>query len=88
MTRREVPGVTVLALQMCVSLAKQMVEECKTVEGADELLGYLQSVVTYGEAHLKVIARWGRFPHRNKVLGRDNTPEEAQALEQGSIPKF
>lgn len=27
-----------------------------------------------------VIARFGRFPHRNQVLGRDTTPEEAEFL--------
>ena len=26
--------------------------------------------------HHKVIKRFGRFPHRNAVLGRENTPEE------------
>ncbi|MDP7390763.1 MAG: DUF924 family protein [Alphaproteobacteria bacterium] len=28
----------------------------------------------YAEAHMKLIERFGRFPHRNKVLGRANTP--------------
>jgi uncharacterized protein (DUF924 family) len=27
-----------------------------------------------------VIARFGRFPHRNAILGRPNTPEEEQFL--------
>lgn len=27
-------------------------------------------------AHLEVIEKYGRFPHRNKILGRENTPEE------------
>ena len=30
--------------------------------------------------HFDVIARFGRFPHRNAVLGRDNTPEEDEYL--------
>ena len=30
----------------------------------------------YALRHLKVIEEYGRFPHRNKILGRDNTPEE------------
>lgn len=30
----------------------------------------------YAEAHLEVIVRFGRFPHRNHVLGRLNTPDE------------
>ena len=35
--------------------------------------------------HLRVIERFGRFPHRNAVLGRESTPEEAEFLtEEGS----
>ncbi len=30
--------------------------------------------------HHDIIARFGRFPHRNEVLGRENTPEETQYL--------
>jgi len=30
--------------------------------------------------HRDAIARFGRFPHRNKVLGRQNTPEETEYL--------
>ena len=32
-------------------------------------------------AHQLVIERFGRFPHRNAVLGRQSTPEELAALE-------
>jgi uncharacterized protein (DUF924 family) len=32
------------------------------------------------EEHLDVIARFGRFPHRNAVLGRTSTPEEIEYL--------
>lgn len=32
--------------------------------------------------HRDVVARFGRFPHRNEILGRDNTPEETAFLEQ------
>jgi uncharacterized protein (DUF924 family) len=36
----------------------------------------------YALRHLKVIERFGRFPHRNKILGRMNTPEEEEYLAQ------
>ena len=36
----------------------------------------------YAERHLEIIARFGRFPHRNAVLGRETTPEEAEFLGQ------
>ncbi len=32
-------------------------------------------------AHRDAIRRFGRFPHRNAALGRENTPEEAEYLE-------
>ena len=32
-------------------------------------------------AHLQLIERFGRFPHRNQVLHRSNTPEESTYLE-------
>lgn len=38
--------------------------------------GDYDSVIDYAHRHREVIARFGRFPHRNAVLGRENTPEE------------
>jgi uncharacterized protein (DUF924 family) len=40
------------------------------------------SGVDYAHRHLKVIARFGRFPHRNEILGRETTAEEAEFLQQ------
>ena len=34
----------------------------------------------YAERHQQVIARFGRFPHRNAVLGRESTAEELEFL--------
>ena len=34
----------------------------------------------YAEKHQKVIAQFGRFPHRNAVLGRESTAEELAFL--------
>jgi len=36
----------------------------------------------YALKHLKVIEKYGRFPHRNKILGRMNTPDEEEYLAQ------
>ena len=33
------------------------------------------------EDHRFIIEQYGRFPHRNKILGRPNTPEEEEYLE-------
>lgn len=39
----------------------------------------------FAEVHADVIARFGRFPHRNRILGRKSTPEELQFLESGGF---
>ncbi|HQX93915.1 MAG TPA: DUF924 family protein [Thermomonas sp.] len=44
--------------------------------GNNDLLGY-------ANAHRDVIARFGRFPHRNGALGRSNTLEEQAWLDAG-----
>lgn len=36
--------------------------------------------LNYAEKHQQVIARFGRFPHRNAVLGRESTAEELAFL--------
>lgn len=36
----------------------------------------------WAEAHKAVIDRFGRFPHRNAILGRASTPEEIEFLKQ------
>lgn len=38
--------------------------------------GYLD----YAVRHRDVIAKYGRFPHRNAIVGRDSTPEEEAYL--------
>jgi uncharacterized protein (DUF924 family) len=39
----------------------------------------------YAEIHADIIRRFGRFPHRNKVLGRATTPEEQAFLDAGGF---
>jgi uncharacterized protein (DUF924 family) len=36
----------------------------------------------YAVAHRDIVARFGRFPHRNAVLERQSTPEEIEFLAQ------
>ena len=38
----------------------------------------------FANAHRDVIAQFGRFPHRNAVLGRQNRPGEQSAVEDGA----
>ena len=37
-------------------------------------------VTEYAVGHMEIVRRFGRFPHRNEVLGRATTPEEAEFL--------
>jgi uncharacterized protein (DUF924 family) len=39
----------------------------------------------YAEFHADIIRRFGRFPHRNAVLGRANTPQEQVFLDAGGF---
>lgn len=39
----------------------------------------------YARLHRDVIVRFGRFPHRNVVLGRKSTPEELAYLAEGGL---
>jgi uncharacterized protein (DUF924 family) len=39
----------------------------------------------YAEDHAGIIRRFGRFPHRNPLLGRSTTPEEEAFLEGGGF---
>lgn len=38
--------------------------------------------ISYAIRHREVILRFGRFPHRNVILGRPSTPEEEEFLKQ------
>jgi uncharacterized protein (DUF924 family) len=39
----------------------------------------------YATTHREVIAKFGRFPHRNRALGRATTPPEQEFLDEGGF---
>jgi uncharacterized protein (DUF924 family) len=39
----------------------------------------------YARLHADIIRRFGRFPHRNHMLGRTTTPEEQAFLDAGGF---
>ena len=41
--------------------------------------------VSQARGHLEVISRFGRFPHRNPILGRPSTSEEQAYLDKGEF---
>ena len=65
-----------LPLEHSESLPDQ--DEC--VRLTAERLGETHFAMTYAKNHREVIRRFGRFPARNKALGRATTPEEAEFL--------
>jgi len=56
--------------ERCVALAQGY--------GDDEFL-------KYAEQHADIVRRFGRFPHRNAMLGRATTPEEQAFLDGGGF---
>jgi len=56
--------------------------------GSSSVIGRLAAFSTFDPTwavrHRDIVARFGRFPHRNALLGRASTPEEAFLKEPGS----
>lgn len=57
-------------------------EELSDQDRAVELFSRLgdEEMLRYAHLHRDVIVRYGRFPHRNAILGRENTAEETAYL--------
>ena len=45
------------------------------------------TITQFAELHSDIVLQYGRFPHRNAILGRENTPEEEEYL-SGDAPSF
>ena len=58
-----------------IRLCTQLRDDMGDGKGGDEMLDYARR-------HRDIIARFGRFPHRNEVLGRKSTAEEIEFLKQ------
>ena len=43
-----------------------------------------EKMLHYANDHADIIRRFGRFPHRNAILGRESMPEEQAFLEAGA----
>jgi uncharacterized protein (DUF924 family) len=51
-------------------------------EAADDERAVFASYLDFAERHQRIIARFGRFPHRNAILGRPSTDEEQAFLRE------
>ncbi|MGH6984268.1 MAG: DUF924 family protein [Stellaceae bacterium] len=57
------------------ALQARSVELCAALGDAD--------VLGYAQRHREIVDRFGRFPHRNAVLGRKSSPDEVEFLKAG-----
>jgi uncharacterized protein (DUF924 family) len=67
-------------LERVVALAEAVV-----LEAPPRLKPLYRFSADQARGHLEVISRFGRFPHRNLILGRVSTPEEAAYLAKGDF---
>ncbi len=67
----------------CVALCREVALAVANDPEADPgRVKQFESFVDYAIRHRDIIARFGRFPHRNAVLGRASTAEELEFLAQ------
>ena len=64
--------------ERCVSLMQQL---AKKYQG--DQLDYVRNAISFAEEHRDIIRQFGRFPHRNDVMGRAATAEEQEYLSAG-----
>jgi uncharacterized protein (DUF924 family) len=61
------------------------IAEAMAVQAPSHLQPIFQFSASQARGTFDVISRFGRFPHRNEVLGRASTPEELAYLEKGDF---
>jgi uncharacterized protein (DUF924 family) len=79
---RELPAFQRMFLYMPFMHSESVEDQRRSVELFERLAGEegAPDVVTYAVAHRDIVEQFGRFPHRNEILGRETTPEEAVFL--------
>jgi uncharacterized protein (DUF924 family) len=79
---RELPAFQRMFLYMPFMHSESVEDQRRSVELFERLAGEegAPDVVSYAVAHRDIVERFGRFPHRNEILGRETTPEEAVFL--------
>lgn len=62
--------------------AAMQAESLRRFEALAQAHPGMAGFLDYARRHAEVIRRFGRFPHRNAILGRASTPEEIEFLQQ------
>ena len=65
--------------EIAVNMFKSLIEESE--EKKTKLSGDLKGFLNFEYRHKELIEKYGRFPYRNKVLGRESTPQEIQFIQ-------
>lgn len=61
--------------------SERLLDQYESVRLFEELAREgLPEPLEWAHRHFDVIRRFGRFPHRNEILGRPSTPEEIEFL--------
>ena len=80
---RELPAFQRMFLYMPFMHSENLEHQRRSVELFRGLGGEGEAdPLHYAVRHMEIIERFGRFPHRNEILGRQTTPEEAEFLTQ------
>ncbi len=81
---RELPAFQRMFLYMPFMHAENVEDQRRSVELFEGLAAESggPDVREYAVGHREIVERFGRSPHRNAVLGRETTPEEAEFLTQ------
>lgn len=66
--------------EMALDLIQQRATEKSQSSSSQKIQNFFHVQMSHELEHKKVIDRFGRYPHRNIAMGRDNTPDEIQWL--------
>ena len=68
-----------LMQERSLELFRGLENEFSSVPDVSEMLSGNRD---FAERHYDIVKRFGRYPHRNRILGRESTPEEIEFLKQ------
>ena len=74
----KIPAQRVAFLYMPLMHSENLDDQGRAVESFQKV--GLEDNLRFAQHHLGIVERFGRFPHRNQILGRQSTPEELKYL--------
>ncbi|KAK6519946.1 hypothetical protein TWF506_000240 [Arthrobotrys conoides] len=63
-----------------IKILEELKEETKEDK---EISDFTQNMENFENMHIRIVEKFGRYPHRNECLGRESTNEEKEWLEGG-----